>query len=193
MDMFNAPIPGESLTDEPQNYPWENPPELSTVTETIDFYMQKLTQPDVIDNLLLMLQSKMPVDSITKSLTMAGVMEGKHNLDIQMLVNPVVHKYITMIGKKAEIDYIDKFSPDQKERSQQKEALFSNRILEEAIDGLWDMPETEKDEGDILMEQTLDALEGGEVSEQPEPQVEEPMPEEEQEEKPRGLMSREGM
>ena len=43
------------------------------------------------------------------------------------------------------------------------------------------------------MEQTLDALEGGEVSEQPEPQVEEPMPEEEQEEKPRGLMSREGM
>ena len=135
----------------------------------------------------------MPVDSITKSLTMAGVMEGKHNLDIQMLVNPVVHKYITMIGKKAEIDYIDKFSPDQKERSQQKEALFSNRILEEAIDELGDVPETEKDEGDILMEQTLDALEGGEVSEQPEPQVEEPMPEEEQEEKPRGLMSREGM
>ena len=31
MEMFNAPVPGESLTDEPRNYPWENPPELATV------------------------------------------------------------------------------------------------------------------------------------------------------------------
>ena len=25
-DPFDAPIPGQSLTDEPGNYPWEHPP-----------------------------------------------------------------------------------------------------------------------------------------------------------------------
>ena len=70
--MFDAPIPGQSLTDEPRNYPWENPPELSTVSETLDFYMEKLTDTDVIDNLLMMLQVGMPVEKITSTLTLGG-------------------------------------------------------------------------------------------------------------------------
>ena len=192
MEMFNAPVPGESLTDEPRNYPWENPPELATVNETLDFYMDKLTQPDVIDNLLLMLESKMPVDSIAKSLTMTGVMQGKHSLDVQLLVLPPIHKYLTMIGKKANIKYIDKFSPDPTERKRQKETIFTNAMLNNAIDEMEKMPEEKKDEGDVIMEQTLEALEEGEVTEQPE----EPQAEEQQtqpDEKPRGLMSREGM
>ena len=191
MEMFNAPVPGESLTDEPRNYPWENPPELATVNETLDFYMEKLTQPDV-DNLLLMLESKMPVDSIAKSLTMTGVMQGKHSLDVQLLILPPIHKYLTMIGKKANIKYIDKFSPDPTERKRQKETIFTNAMLNNAIDEMEKMPEEKKDEGDVSMEQTLEALEEGEVTEQPE----EPQAEEQQtqpDEKPRGLMSREGM
>ena len=183
MEMFNAPVPGESLTDEPRNYPWENPPELATVNETLDFYM---------DNLLLMLESKMPVDSIAKSLTMTGVMQGKHSLDVQLLILPPIHKYLTMIGKKANIKYIDKFSPDPTERKRQKETIFTNAMLNNAIDEMEKMPEEKKDEGDVIMEQTLEALEEGEVTEQPE----EPQAEEQQtqpDEKPRGLMSREGM
>ena len=28
---FDAPIPGQSLTDEPGNYPWEHPPKQQTL------------------------------------------------------------------------------------------------------------------------------------------------------------------
>ena len=31
MSMFDAPIPGQSLTTEPKNYPWERPPEMSDI------------------------------------------------------------------------------------------------------------------------------------------------------------------
>ena len=65
-------------------------------------------------------------------------------------------------------------------------------MLNNAIDEMEKMPEEKKDEGDVIMEQqTLEALEEGEVTEQPE----EPQAEEQQtqpDEKPRGLMSREG-
>ena len=157
--MFDAPIPGQSLTDEPRNYPWENPPELSTVSETLDFYMEKLTDTDVIDNLLMMLQVGMPVEKITSTLTLGGVMEGKHTLDVQLLVNPVIHKYIALIGKKAKIDFTDGFSPYPEERKKQKNDILANRLLTKELNALEDTPEDQKDEGDVLMEQTLEALE----------------------------------
>ena len=159
MGMFDAPIPGQSLTDEPRNYPWENPPELSTVSETLDFYMEKLTDTDVIDNLLMMLQVGMPVEKITSTLTLGGVMEGKHTLDVQLLVNPVIHKYIALIGKKAKIDFTDGFSPDPEERKKQKNDILANRLLTKELNALEDTPEDQKDEGDVLMEQTIEALE----------------------------------
>ena len=162
--MFDAPIPGQSLTDEPKNHPWENPPELSTVSETLDFYMEKLTDTDVIDNLLMMLQVGMPVEKITSTLTLGGVMEGKHTLDVQLLVNPVVHKYIALIGKKAKIDFTDGFSPDPEERKKQKNDILSNRLLTKELNALEDTPRDQKDEGDVLMEQTLEAFEVDEIN-----------------------------
>ena len=34
---FDAPIPGQSLTDEPQNYPWEHPPKYTDFMEASTF------------------------------------------------------------------------------------------------------------------------------------------------------------
>ena len=33
VDPFDAPIPGQSLTDEPGNYPWEHPPQYTNPEE----------------------------------------------------------------------------------------------------------------------------------------------------------------
>ena len=35
-DLLDAPIPGQSLTSEPGNYPWEQPPQLNTVDEAVE-------------------------------------------------------------------------------------------------------------------------------------------------------------
>ena len=35
-DIFDRPIPGQSLTDEPQNYPWEHPAQYSDLREARD-------------------------------------------------------------------------------------------------------------------------------------------------------------
>ena len=35
---FEATIPGQSLTGEPRQYPWESPPELDKVEDVIKFW-----------------------------------------------------------------------------------------------------------------------------------------------------------
>ena len=39
---LEAPIPGQSLTDEPKNWPWENPPEMVDPDE-VTFYINQVS------------------------------------------------------------------------------------------------------------------------------------------------------
>ena len=34
---FEAPIPGQSLTGEPRQYPWESPPQIDKPEDAFDF------------------------------------------------------------------------------------------------------------------------------------------------------------
>ena len=51
MELLKAPIPGQSLTDEPKNYPWENPPEITDPEEAIARFQRLLVQLGVEDAL----------------------------------------------------------------------------------------------------------------------------------------------
>ena len=50
---FMAPIPGMSLTGEPGNSPWEQPPKYDTVEESLAYYLEKLDNEDLLDETLL--------------------------------------------------------------------------------------------------------------------------------------------
>ena len=39
-----APIPGQSLTDEPNNFAWERPPEYTDPNDAIIFHMDRLAE-----------------------------------------------------------------------------------------------------------------------------------------------------
>ena len=38
--MFEAPIPGQSLTNEPKNYTWENPPKFIYPEDALIWHME---------------------------------------------------------------------------------------------------------------------------------------------------------
>ena len=58
---LEAPIPGQSLTDQPKNWPWENPPEMSDTEDATRFYINKLADDDVMDDLSVLFGGGMPV------------------------------------------------------------------------------------------------------------------------------------
>ena len=43
---FDTPVPGQSLTDEPGNYPWEHPPKSASIEEATDFVYEAMMKPE---------------------------------------------------------------------------------------------------------------------------------------------------
>jgi len=104
---FDAPIPGQSLTMELGSRPWQNSSRFTTVDETIDYYMERMSSEDFMLQLADVLEMGVPVTSIANSIQLSSVMEGTHTVDIGMLVLPMLMEMIMMIGDSAGIKYDD--------------------------------------------------------------------------------------
>lgn len=103
---FDAPIPGMSLTHELGARPWQTPPEMNTLEEALDYYIPRLTDKNYMGRLIDIMETKIPLTSIADTLTLGGVMQGLHTVDVAVLVNPVLVELMEGIAKNAEIEYI---------------------------------------------------------------------------------------
>jgi len=111
---LEGPIPGMSLTTEPGNRPWENPPMLVTVQDAADFFTQRLLDPEIEPDVASALDKGLSVEVITQQLMMSAVMEGYQTIDIAELVNPIVRELVMYIGDINEIDYVISYGENQK-------------------------------------------------------------------------------
>ena len=104
-EFFDAPIPGMSLTHELGARPWQQPPQFPTVDEAIEYYMSSMTSEEFMEQLIDVLEMGVPVTSIANSMQLTSVMEGKHSVDVGMLVVPLLIELIMMLGDSAGIEY----------------------------------------------------------------------------------------
>lgn len=102
---FDAPIPGQSLTMELGSRPWQNPARFTTVDDTIDYYMERMSSEEFMVQLAEVLESGVPVTSIANSIQLSSVMEGIHTVDVGMLVLPMIMEMLMMIGDSAGVKY----------------------------------------------------------------------------------------
>lgn len=104
-EIFDAPIPGMSLTHELGARPWQQPSQFPTVDEAIEYYMASMTSEEFMEQLIDVLEMGVPVTSIANSMQLSSVMEGKHTVDVGMLVVPLLMELIMMLGDSAGIEY----------------------------------------------------------------------------------------
>ena len=192
---FGRPIPGNSLTThKPGDRPWERPPEMSTVEDALRFYFKMLNNPDVIDDLMTLLDMGVAIRPIVQSIYTSGVMNGRHSLDVGLIIEDTMSEFLATVAKSYEID----FTFTEEDPANSKEAKNERRttmMLQAAIER--GEAQGEDDEGLQLLKQMAETIEAEEEATQEE---ETPMPveeEQQQEEMPipegAGLMSRGGM
>lgn len=104
-EFFDAPIPGMSLTHELGARPWQTPAQFPTVDEAIEYYMSSMATEEFMDQIIEVLEMGVPVTTIANSMQLSSVMEGKHTVDVGMLVVPVLMEMIMMLGDSANIEY----------------------------------------------------------------------------------------
>ena len=95
---FDAPVPGQGLTDKPGNYPWEHPPQFTNTSEAADFVWDKLTQPQFAEQVIAMLDSGIPVEAIGRIIIFSGFIEGKWTPDVAFIIAEPVMKMIAAMG-----------------------------------------------------------------------------------------------
>lgn len=200
-DIFSAPIPGQSLTDEPKNYPWERPPEINDPREAIKYHLDGINKPETIDNVLELIQIGTPIRALSETILTTAQMEGIHTVDVSLIIRDVVYEELISIAEEAGLDYISGEEPDEEEVKQKQDRHVLS-MLKKRLDEI-EPGSKEDDAGVELMRQTEQAMQSGnamgeasmdetmmhENPESPEVEAQEEQVESQQEQ-PRGLMAR---
>lgn len=159
---FDAPIPGQGLTVELGSRPWQTTPEFSSLEEGVDFYVSRIVQPKMAAQLLDIIEMKIPLTAVAETLTLGGVMQGLHTVDVGVLVNPILVELMEGLAKNAEVPYVVGDTDG--------EDIPDKGILNKAMASLSDI-DTEKLEEEMADKETSTETESAE---------------------PKGLMSRKG-
>lgn len=165
MSVFDAPIPGQSLTAEPRNAPYERPPEVVDPDEALMVHLNRLNDPDTMEGVVYLVEKGTDVRTITEGILRSAVMEGIHSLDISLIIAPVVHEFISTTLDILGIEYDHGF--DDKEGESELRYSQNVNLAKKVLAG-------EEDLGDPVQPK----------EQQVEMDLEEPTPE------PKGLMAR---
>lgn len=140
---LGAPIPGMSLTTEPGNRPWEKPPRIVDVDEAIGFYVEKLTEPDTMADILDQVDDGMPIALMTDMLQTGAVAKGIHSLDVGILISPVVVELIKAMAEDSEIDYV--IGTEKESQVSKPDMAIVKKTISEVLNSDDTMEETAED------------------------------------------------
>jgi len=131
-----------------------------------------MSSDEFTDQLVDVLEMDVPVTTLANTLQLGGVMEGKHTVDVGMLVMPLLMEMIMLVGDMADIKYDSGMENPNKGKTRDTLVESVKMKLQREID---------KKEGMLFSDDEL-----GEDTSEEVKDVEEPTMEEE----PKGLMAR---
>lgn len=103
---LSAPVPGMGLTSELGSRPWQRPSEIVTLQEAVPFYLDALKSKKFIRMYLDSIEAGVPITTLVDVMTQAAVMEGKHTIDIGVLVAPIMLEALVVVAEESGIEYV---------------------------------------------------------------------------------------
>jgi hypothetical protein len=128
---LTGPIPGMSLTTEPGNRPWENPPEMVTIQEVAKFYTDRILDIDSEDAILKALDEGISIENIAEATLRSGVMDGRHTIDMLILAHPIVRELLMFVADSNGAEYVESY----KKQAKEKRVPYSvaKRLMQEVV------------------------------------------------------------
>ena len=98
---FEAPIPGQSLTNSPENnYAWEKPPEMVDLNTARQKIFLNLLEPKNLGEIQKLMINEVPVDAIAQTVLVEGFRQGKFNPDLGLqLLEPTMYMLLAIAEK----------------------------------------------------------------------------------------------
>jgi len=155
---FDAPIPGMSLTAEFAARPWQSPPEIASVDDAIEYYLERMSNDDFADQLIDVMEMGVPVADIANTLQLGAVMEGVHTIDVGILVMPLLAEMMMLIGDSAGVEY-DSGLEDNPDKDRVRRSLVEKTLRKlENMDSVKKNDETPDEEEEQATEEPSTGL-----------------------------------
>ena len=105
---FNAPTPGESLTNSPDMpQAWERPPQYTEQDEAMEEIYLEITSDDNLMPVINLINDGVPLDQLAQVILYRGYTQGKFNPDLMlMLAEPTIYLLIAIADYADIKDYV---------------------------------------------------------------------------------------
>ena len=168
-DVLGAAIPGQSLTSNPGQFPYEKPPMTSNPVDAADALVETMLQPHAQKAIAQLLDIGASAEMIASSYVLGGVAEGLFDVDVAEIIKPALILHIVGIADDLALEDINVLDsappqgPSDGEHLETMSKVSPERFKKKYIDSMSDnntedemMPEEE----DMMMENELPMLEG---------------------------------
>lgn len=186
--MQGGPIPGSSLTSDPDNpAPYERPPEYTGIHEASEWIFGELIDEDNYPEIIQLMANDMPVMDMAQVILFGGFSQGKWDVNLMMLLVEPVAYMLLALAERAGLD--PTIFRGEEEDEAEEEVFFGNKMAEEKLENIKKFKELNLQvpyisEADRNKIDSLPTAEELDIEEEEQPQEEEasllaPPPEEE--------------
>jgi hypothetical protein len=159
---FDAPIPGQSLTDTPGNAPWEHPPQYTDPEQILDNLYDKITSGEFAEQLIAMLDAGVPVEAVVRVIVFGGFMQGKYTPDVGFMIVEPLMKLVSAVGIRAGVKELrlslDDLSNDKFLKDMAELKAASSEMKEISQDIQQELPAPEEGAGLMARPETQEAM-----------------------------------
>ena len=154
---FDRPIPGMGMTFEVGSRPWQTPPELTTVEQATDYYVERMGSDEFKAQLADVMEMGVPLTTLANTIQLASVMEGIHSVDVGMLLIPIIVEIMITIADSQGVKYQTGMENMNTERPTAIARIITDKMKEKDIPQE-EMPMAELQEQEVQVEEKSEPM-----------------------------------
>ena len=154
---FDRPIPGMGMTFEVGSRPWQTPPELTTVEQATDYYVERMGSDEFKAQLADVMEMGVPLTTLANTIQLARVMEGIHSVDVGMLLIPIIVEIMITIADSQGVKYQTGMENMNTERPTAIARIITDKMKEKDIPQE-EMPMAELQEQEVQVEEKSEPM-----------------------------------
>ena len=127
---FDRPMPGESLTRDPDDrVPFEQPPKFTDRKDALEYHFELFTEEDNYAGIMDALESGVSIMEVVQVFLMQGFRDGLYNPDMMLMLAEPLAYMIAALAERADVDFTIMNDPDEMPTAEERELPIMNQKL----------------------------------------------------------------
>lgn len=127
---FDRPMPGESLTRDPDDrLPFEQPPKFTDRNDALEYHFELFTEEDNYAGIMEALESGVSIMEVVQVFLMQGFRDGLYNPDMMLMLAEPLAYMIAALAERAEVEFTIMNDPDEMPTVEETDLPIMNQAM----------------------------------------------------------------